>query len=161
MYKLSLMKSFRKLQKEAKKRKTTKKNSLKYASYPLRIKAFITDLFMIYTPILYFMTYIVMGDKESFVHSNLAPLIAVLLYGVIYALFLTKSGQTPGKKAYSIKVVDEKTLKNISFFRAFLRFFVFLVGVTILIGVILPFYNREKKALHDIIAKTVEIEIEE
>ena len=156
------MKSFRKLQKEAKKKQQKrKKQHIKFAPYPTRIKAFVTDLFMIYTPILYFMTYIVMGNKEKFVHSDFAPLVAVLLYGVIYALFLAKAGQTPGKKAYGIKVVDEKTKQNISFFRAFLRFVAFLFGATILIGLILPFYNREKKALHDIIAKTVEVEVEE
>ncbi len=155
------MKSFRKLQKEAKKKKTPKKNDIKYASYLTKIKAFITDLFMIYIPILYFMTYIVMGDKESFIHSNFAPFVAVLLYGVIYAIFLAKTGQTPGKKAYSIKVVDEKSKNNISFFRAFLRFVSFLFGVTILIGIILPFYTNKKQALHDIIAKTIEIETEE
>ena len=132
-----------------------------YARYIDRIKAFITDLFMIYTPILYAITYVVLGDKEAFQRSSIGPLAAVLLYGIIYALFLAKTGQTPGKKAYKIEVVDAKTHKKISFWRALLRFFAFLLSATILIGLLLPFYNREKKALHDMIAGTIERERKE
>ena len=140
---------------------TSKNSSVVYAKYLDRIKAFITDLFMIYTPILYAITYVVLGNKEAFQRSTIGPLAAVLLYGIIYALFLAKTGQTPGKKAYKIKVVDAKTVEKISFWRALLRFFAFLLSATILIGLFFPFYNREKKALHDMIAKTVEIEIRE
>jgi len=128
-----------------------------YASYPDKIKALITDLFMIYAPILYLIAYVVMDGKEDFLSSQIAPLVGVVLYGVIYALFISKLGETPGKKAYEIKVVDEKTLKNISFFRAFCRFIAFLFSATILIGLVLPLYRKDKKALHDILCKTLEI----
>lgn len=140
---------------------TTQNSSVVYARYVDRIKAFITDLFMIYTPILYALTYVVLGSKEAFLHSSWGPFLAVALYGIIYALFLSKTGQTPGKKAYKIKVVDDITYENISFGRALLRFVAFLFSATILIGLILPFYNKRKKALHDMIAKTVEIEEKE
>ena len=116
---------------------------------------------MIYTPILYAITYVVLGNKEEFQHSFWGPFSAVVLYGIIYALFLARTGQTPGKKAYKIKVVDERTYGNISFFRALVRFAAFLFSATILIGVVFPFYNKQKKALHDIIAKTVEIEVKD
>ena len=128
-----------------------------YASYPDKIKALITDLFMIYAPILYLIAYVVMDGKEDFLSSQIAPLMGVLLYGIIYALFISKLGETPGKKAYEIKVVDAKTLKNISFFRAFCRFIAFLFSATILIGLVLPLYRKDKKALHDILCKTLEI----
>ena len=154
-----MSKQFRKLKKAAKSKTTDEKNSLIYATYPEKIKAFITDLFMIYTPILYITVYVVMGSKEEFQGSNLAPFIAVLLYGIIYATLLAKFGQTPGKKAYDIKVVSEDTKENLSFFRAFIRFVSFLFGVTILIGVLTPFYNKQKKSLHDYIARSIEIKI--
>jgi len=151
----------RKLKKHSKKspKKTQTNSSIMYARYIDRIKAFITDMFMIYTPILYAITYVVLGSKEAFQDSNAGPLVAVFLYGVIYALFIAKTGQTPGKKAYGIKVVDQDTFENISFLRALWRFVAFLFSATILIGLILPFYNKDKKALHDILAKTIEIEI--
>lgn len=128
-----------------------------YASYPLKIKAFITDMFMIYVPILYIITYLVLDGKEDFQASELAPLIAVSIYGLIYSVLLAKSGQTPGKKAYGIKVVDDKTFKNISFIKAVLRFIAFLFSATIVVGLFLPFYRKDKKALHDVLCSSVEI----
>lgn len=128
-----------------------------YASYPLKIKAFITDMFMIYAPILYVITYLVLDGKEDFQASQLAPLIGVSVYGLIYSILLTKSGQTPGKKAYGIKVVDAKTFKNLSFTKAVLRFIAFLFSATIVVGLLLPFYRKDKKALHDVLSSSVEI----
>ena len=151
---------FRKLKKQTK-NKTTENSIIKekvvYAYYPLKVKAFITDMFMIYAPILYIMAYVVMDGKDDFQASQMAPLIGVTLYGVIYAFLISKFAQTPGKKAYSLKVVDDTTFKNISFFRAFFRFLAFLLSATILIGLLFPFYRKDKKALHDIICSTVEI----
>ena len=152
-------KRFRELKKGSAASKQTQNSSVIYARYTDRIKAFITDLFMIYTPILYAITYVVLGNKEAFQHSFWGPFSAVVLYGIIYALFIAKTGQTPGKKAYKIKVVDAKTYENISFFRALVRFVAFLFGATILIGLLFPFYNKQKKALHDMIANTIEIEV--
>ena len=134
-------------------------SSVVYATYLDRIKAFITDLFMIYTPILYAITYVVLGSKEAFQNSNSAPFVAVVLYGVIYALFIAKTGQTPGKKAYKIKVVDANSYQTISLFRAFLRFVFFLVGATFVIGAVLPMFRKDKKAFHDLMVKTIVIAV--
>ncbi len=126
-----------------------------YAKYIDRVKALITDMFMIYAPILYLITYVIMNGKDEFQSSQLAPLMAITLYGLVYAVLVSKFGQTPGKKAYNIKVVDEKTGENISFVRAFFRFVAFLFSATILLGLLVPFYRKDKKALHDIICKTL------
>ncbi len=151
---------FRKL-KQKTKRKEEKKPQVVYASYPDKIKALITDMFMIYAPILYVIAYVIMGGKDAFQSSQLAPLMGVTLYGLIYAILIAKFGQTPGKKAYNIKVVDDTTYENISFFRAFIRFIAFLFSATILLGLLTPFYRKDKKALHDILCNTVEIQIQE
>ncbi|HEY9204242.1 MAG TPA: hypothetical protein VIM82_07910 [Sulfurimonas sp.] len=42
-----------------------------------------------------------------------------------------------------------------SFFRAAVRFIAFLFTATTLLGLFLPLYRRDKKALHDIICKTI------
>jgi len=128
-----------------------------YAKYTDRIKALITDMFMIYAPILYIITYVFLDGKDEFQSSQIAPLIGVTLYGLIYAILLSKLAQTPGKKAYIIKVVDSKTYEKISFLRAFWRFVAFLITATTLLGLFLPFYRKDKKALHDILASTVVI----
>ena len=153
---------FRKLKKQVKtqhEKETEVVPLVTYASIPDRIKAFITDMFMIYIPILYVITYVAMGGKDEFQSSDLAPFIGVFIYGVIYVLFLYKSGQTPGKKAYEIKVVDATTYEKITLFQAILRFVGFLFSATILVGFILPFYRKDKRSLQDLIAKTVVIEV--
>ncbi len=129
----------------------------RYARTPDRIKAFITDLFMIYMPILYIITYLVMDGKDDFLSSDIAPLVAVVTYGVIYAMFLNRLGQTPGKKAYDIKVVDARTGENLSILRSFYRYILFLITAFSLVGLILPFYRKDKKALHDLICGSVVI----
>ena len=151
---------FRKLKKQTKLKKEPKVKVI-YASYPDKIKALITDLFMIYAPILYVIAYVIMGGKDAFQSSQIAPLAGVLLYGLIYAVLVAKFGQTPGKKAYNIKVVDDKSFKNISFIRAFARFVAFLFSATIIIGLLFPLSRKDKKALHDIVCHTVEIEIKD
>lgn len=147
---------FRKL-KQKTKNKQKQKIQIFYAYYPDKIKALITDMFMIYAPILYFIAYIVMGGKDAFQSSQIAPLLGVTLYALIYAILLSKFGQTPGKKAYDIQVVDDKTYENISFIRAFIRFIAFLFSATIIVGLLTPLFRKDKKALHDILCHTVEI----
>jgi len=148
---------FRDIKKQQKQQKTKPTITVKYATYPDRIKALITDMFMIYAPILYLIAYVVMGGKDEFQSSQLAPLLGVTLYGVIYALLIAKFGQTPGKKAYNLRVVDDKNYENIGFFKALCRFIAFLFSATILFGLLTPFYRKDKKGLHDIICSTVEI----
>ncbi|WP_457745284.1 RDD family protein [Sulfurimonas sp.] len=151
---------FRKL-KQKTKHKLPPKIKIIYAFYPDKIKALITDMFMIYAPILYVIAYVIMGGKDAFQSSQVAPFFGVLLYGLIYAGLIAKFGQTPGKKAYDIKVVDAKTLKNISFFRAFARFIAFLFSATIIVGLLTPLFRKDKKALHDILCHTVEIMVKD
>lgn len=136
--------------------KTEPNKKLLYAPTPLKIKAFITDMFMIYAPILYLLAYVIMSGKDAFLDSQMAPFIAVSIYGVIYAFLISKFAQTPGKKAYNLKVLDAKSGKNISFLRALLHFVAFLFSATILLGLLFGLYRKDKKGLHDLIASTVE-----
>jgi uncharacterized RDD family membrane protein YckC len=144
---------FRNLKKT--KNKTLQKPKYTYAKFTSRIKAFITDMFMIYAPILYICAYVIMDGKDDFQASQLAPLLSTALYGLIYALLLSKFGQTPGKKAYELKVVDSKSGEYVGFFRALVRFVAFLFTAATLLGLLLPLYRKDKKALHDILANTL------
>jgi len=153
---------FRKLKKQSKQNnshKSENKTKYLYANYPDKIKALITDMFMIYAPILYLIAYVVMDGKDAFQSSQIAPFIGVSLYAIVYSILISKFGQTPGKKAYDIKVVDDKTGENISIFRAFCRFVAFLFSATILFGLLIPFYRKDKKSLHDMFCSTIEIKI--
>jgi uncharacterized RDD family membrane protein YckC len=148
---------FRDLKKQSQKTKQKQENIPLHveARYVDRIKAFITDMFMIYVPILYILAYAVLDGKDAFQESSSAQFIGVTLYALIYALFLANSGQTPGKKAYTMKVVDSSTYKKISFIRALWRFISFLFSAMIGVGLLVPFFRKDNKTLHDLMAKTM------
>ena len=151
---------FRNIKKLTKKQDTTKPKYI-YARFSDRVKSFITDMFMIYMPIMYFITYVVLSGKDELQGSQTALFIAVSLYGVIYATLLTKLGQTPGKKAYDLKVVDDNTGELIGFFRATCRFIMFLITMTTLLGAFLPFFRNDKKALHDLVCQTLVVKVKD
>lgn len=118
-----------------------------------RIKAFITDMFMIYTPILYIVTYVILGSAEKFRHDQKSIFACLLLYGIISAIFIALSSQTPGFRYMQLAIVKDNGEK-IGFFRALLRFFIWIFGVAIVIGIFTPFFRKDKKCLHDIICGT-------
>ncbi|WP_321779306.1 RDD family protein [Sulfurimonas sp.] len=120
-----------------------------------RIKAFITDMFMIYMPIMFVVTYVIVSGKDALQASEFAPFLGTLTYGIVYSIFLTKLGQTPGKKAYDLKVVNAKTGEYISFFRAMLRFVAFLFTATTVLGLLVSFYRKDRRSLHDLISGTL------
>ena len=80
---------FRNIKKQTKEEKKVKPKYL-YAFFSQRIKALITDMFMIYMPIMYVITYLVLGGKDELQNTQLGPLIAVSLYGLIYAILVSK-----------------------------------------------------------------------
>jgi len=87
-----------------------------------RSKAFITDGFMLLMPIMYFVAYLVMGSLQDFAANKLLGWVYILVPLVfIQIAFLAKSGQTPGMRAYSIRLVDADTLEAPSFGQIVLR----------------------------------------
>ena len=149
---------FRNIKNNNNKKKHNKQNKkAKIAKNLDRIKAFITDMFMIYIPILYIITYIFMDGKDDFLSSDIAPLLAVSVYGFIYSLLISKFGQTPGKKAYDIKVVDIRSGENLTFIKSLYRFILFLISAVSLIGLMLPLYRKDNRTLHDLICGSVVI----
>ncbi|PAF45242.1 RDD family protein [Helicobacter sp. 11S02596-1] len=118
-----------------------------------RIKAFITDMFMIYTPILYITAYVVLGSAQGFRDNQTSIFICVCLYGVISALFISISSQTPGLRYAGLMAVRTNG-KKMGFLRALVRFFIWILGTTFLFGLCTPFFRKDKKCLHDIVCGT-------
>ncbi|EQD90034.1 hypothetical protein HPSA50_0430 [Helicobacter pylori SouthAfrica50] len=54
------------LKKENLRKKQALESPLKGLYLSLRLKAFITDVFMIYTPMLYIMSYMILGSAKDF-----------------------------------------------------------------------------------------------
>lgn len=80
-----------------------------------------------------------------------------ILFGLGYYVFFegSPSGQTPGKRALSIRVVDARTGGRIDPTRAFLRYIGRIIsGLAIGIGYLWMLWDREKQTWHDKIATT-------
>lgn len=112
-----------------------------------RFYAFVIDLFMIYTPILY-IAYFILGSSSKFLHSQLTIFICNFLYAVIYALLLNRTAQTPGCRAYGLKILSNDG-KKISFLRALARFYLMLFSFCLIVPAICIFWNKSKKTLYD------------
>jgi len=119
-----------------------------------RLKAFITDMFMIMMPIMYVTTYIIMDGKDSFQENEIAHWITMAVYGIITIIFWVKKGQTPGFKAYDLILIDDNTKKTLGFVSATLRYLMYLISVISIIGVILPFFRKDNKTLQDLVMQT-------
>lgn len=126
-----------------------------------RIKAFITDMFLIMMPIMYITTYIIMDGKDSFQASEIARWITMIVYGAIIVAFWVKKGQTPGFKAYNLVLINDKTKQTLSIVQATLRYFMFLVSAVSVLGFFISFFRKDKKTLQDIVMQTSVIRIEE
>jgi uncharacterized RDD family membrane protein YckC len=118
-----------------------------------RIKSFIIDLFMIYTPIIYIITYLIVGSQENFQNNPVAQFSAVMLFVVINSILISINAQTIGLKAYDLYVLNNDDSK-ISFIKAVGRFYIFLILSASFIGLLIPLFRKDKKMLHDIISKT-------
>ena len=119
-----------------------------------RIKALIVDMFMIMMPIMYVTTYLIMDGKDDFQGSEEARWITALTFGLIVILFWIIKGQTPGYKAYSIILLDNKTNKKVSLPKAILRYIIFLISATTILLGFLPFFRKDKKTVQDLLTKT-------
>lgn len=147
---------------DVKQNKITKKSEkpkLQSTSVPKRIKAFLIDMFMINMPILYITTYVILGNKDSFKQNPTAIFICTMFFGLIMSFLFFKFTQTPGYKAYDIKLIRAKTGEKADFFRCFFRFLCFIVSGAILIGLLLCFFRKDGKNLHDLLSDTMAVDI--
>ena len=144
--------------------KNSEKQVLQNSSSPnsklsSRFKAFLTDTFLITTPILYIVIYLVMGSGEEFAQNrSLGWGIIFSIHFIIISIFWLKNGQTPGLKAYELKLVDSKTLSRVSVLQVTIRYLTTLFSIISIFFIFTPFINRDKKTLQDIFSNTIIIE---
>ena len=113
------------------------------ASLPSRLKAFLTDTFLITTPILYIVIYLVMGSGEEFSQNrSLGWGIIFTVHALIILIFWLKNGQTPGLKAYDIKLVDNLTKQRVSVIQVLIRYLTTLFAVVSIFLLFIPFFNK-------------------
>jgi uncharacterized RDD family membrane protein YckC len=132
-----------------------KKPLIPYASTSLKIKAFITDSFLLAMPLFYIVIYLVMGGRDGFSENILLGWAYILIpLGVGLSLFYSIAGQSPGMKAQEIKVISNQTGEKPNIVSSVLRFvffnMVFFSGLGLLIG----FFTKDKRGLHDLLSGT-------
>ena len=126
------------------------------ASLGLRLKAFLTDTFLITTPILYIVIYLIMGSGEEFSQNRtLGWGIIFSVHALIILIFWLKNGQTPGLRAYEIKLVDTNTRQRVSVVQVLIRYITTLFAVISIFLLFLPFFNKDKKTIQDIFSNTI------
>lgn len=126
-----------------------------------RVKAFITDTFMLLMPLLYIVFYMIMGSREEFAENMLFGWIYIFVphFLIIMSFWFFKS-QTPGYKAYSIKLVD-KNLKKPSLFQLTIRYFSFAISIILVAGLLFAIFRKDKRTLHDLVSGTMLIQIDD
>jgi len=110
-------------------------------------------MFMIMMPIMYITTYLVLDGKDAFLHNEIARFSGAFIYGFIVVVLWYKMAQTPGMKAYDIKVVNldnsKITIKN-----AILRYSLFILSATTIVLLFIPLFRKDKMMFHDILSGT-------
>lgn len=126
-----------------------------YASVGLKIKAFLTDAFMLLMPIMYVIFYLVMDGREDFAAHKLLGWFYILLpLVIVQTIFMHFTGQTPGYRAYNITLIDENTKKKPSLFVIIFRNLTAILSLFTLLGWALMFFRKDNKTLHDLLSAT-------
>ena len=126
------------------------------ASIPLRLKAFLTDTFLITTPILYIVIYLIMGSGAEFAQNRtMGWAIIIVVHTTIILIFWLKNGQTPGLRAYELKLVDNVTKQRVSVIQVIVRYLATFFALVSIFLLFIPFFNKDKKSFQDILSNTI------
>ena len=126
------------------------------APVTVRLKAFLTDTFMITMPILYIVIYFVMGSREGFREHMGEGWIIILAahFLATLAFWYFKKGQSPGMKAYDLYLVDNATGEKPSLLKLILRYVMLQVAILSFFGMFIPFLLKSRAGLHDLVSGT-------
>lgn len=124
----------------------------------IKIKAFITDSFLLLMPIMYIVFYLIMGGREDFAQHKMIGWLSILIpLIIIQSIFFYVSGQTPGYKAYGIKLIDATTKAKPSLGVILFRNFATILSFFSIFGWMMMFFRKDYKNLHDLLANTATV----
>ena len=133
-------------------------NKRDYASSRSKIKAFLTDSFMLVMPIMYVVFYLIMGGREGFAEHKALGWVYILVPLVIaQTIFMFKTGQTPGYRAYNLTLIDDSTGEKPSLFIILFRNLCAVLSLFTLFGWVMMFFRKDSKTLHDLLSRTAVI----
>jgi len=138
---------------------TSNKPTLPYAKVSAKIKAFLTDSFMLMMPILYVVIYFIMGGREGFAEQKMLGWFYIFIPLVlVQTLFMMKTAQTPGYRAYNIEIIDEQTGKKPTAFIILFRNLCAVLSFFTFFGWTMMFFRKDAKTLHDLLSRTAVIQ---
>jgi uncharacterized RDD family membrane protein YckC len=142
------------------KKDTQQSNNIVCASVLNRFKSYVVDTFMITMPIMYFVIYLVIGSLQEFS--------AVKLYGwgIIFALhalailaFWLIKQESPGMRAYELKLINNNPEKSINIVQYLIRYIVTVISSVTLLCLV-PLFRKDNQALQDMLSGTSIISVE-
>jgi uncharacterized RDD family membrane protein YckC len=120
-----------------------------------RFKAFVTDTFMILMPLMYVVFYFVMGSREEFAQDKISGWLDIMLpHFIITVSFWYFKAQTPGLKAYELKIADNETQEKPTLVSLINRYVFTTLSILTILPLFIPFFNKNKKTLQDIVSNT-------
>ncbi|RUM68175.1 MAG: RDD family protein [Sulfurospirillum sp.] len=145
---------------KSEKRAVEAKPQYRYAGILDKLKAFITDSFLLSMPIFYIVIYLVMNGREGFAQNMLLGWAYILVpLCVIVVTFYFVSGQTPGLKAYDLKLIDIQTGEKPGILLSLLRFLYFNIIFFTFFGLFVPFFRQDRRGVHDLLSGTAIIKL--
>ncbi len=148
-------------ERSSKRRKGAATPRMRPATLGERFKAFITDSFMLLMPIMYIVFYLVFDGREGFAAHKLLGWIYILVpYVIVTGIFLVKSGQTPGMRAYSIRVVDARSGEQPPAGAIWLRQ-ILAVWDFLLFTWIVQFFRKDRRTPHELLSGTSLVKVPE
>ncbi len=142
-------------QNEVVKPKNTTSSLPPCAPLGVRFRAFLTDTFLITTPIFYIVIYFVMGGGDSFSQNRIEGwLLIFAIHAIVILFFWLKSGQTPGLKLYEVKLVHTQTKEPIKVAQAIVRYVMTLFAIITFFLLFLPFIRDDKRTFQDLFSNT-------
>lgn len=136
------------------KEKPKKNQPNTYATAGSKIKAFLTDAFMLVMPIMYVVFYMVMDGREGFAENKMLGWLYIL-YPLIFiqTIFFYFKGQTPGYRAYDMMLIDENTKEKPTLFIIIFRNLSAVLSL-FTFAWMLMFFRKDSKTLHDLLSAT-------
>lgn len=132
------------------------------AGFWIRLAAYILDslilglaLGVVIGPLMFLLMRGVTEPAAVMVYMTIAQLIAFVISIAYILYFWGTKGATPGKKILHLRIVREDGEEPLGFGTAAMRMLGYIVsGVILYIGFLMIAFTKDKKGLHDMIAKT-------
>jgi len=141
---------------------------MKYAGFTIRLLSSITDLFLIIIPILTFYVFTIPDLKQQFMTGFLEEDSLLYIFQfimnftvglVIIGMLYFWNGATFGKKLMNIRIVKKNgdKLSFVGAIRHYLSTLIYFIPFVFLISIIMVFFRKDRRTLHDFMAGTVVI----